>query len=168
MASLRTAGPAGRRVLLSLRLGDALYALPVEAVAEVLPALPVEPVPGCPEFIRGVIFVRGHLIPVLDAAERLGLKGHRRAPDPHIVCLRTKDRYIGLEVDEALDLMDVTGRTPLPAGEVGAREGFLAGLLELDGKVIRVLDPERIVARDEAARLAALPGTASAPAAGSA
>ena len=57
-------------VALIVRLGENLHGIPIEWVEEVLPALPIETVPHCPKCVRGVISVRGHLIPVLDAGER--------------------------------------------------------------------------------------------------
>src|SRR5262249_41712409 len=79
-------GMQEEKVLL-VSLGNDLYAIPIAAVEEVLPALPIEPVPRCPRSVRGVIFVRGHLIPVLDAAEQLGCENHQRLDEPNIVCL---------------------------------------------------------------------------------
>ena len=61
-------------------------------------------------FVRGVVFVRGHLIPVVDAAERLGLREHQRPDEPHIVCLRVDGRLVGVELDEALDLLEFDPR----------------------------------------------------------
>lgn len=66
--------------MLTMRLDQELHALPIDAVEEVLPALPVESVPQCPEFIRGVVFVRGHLIPAFDAAGRLAAAGRGGGP----------------------------------------------------------------------------------------
>lgn len=101
----------GRRThpALSVRLGNNLHAIPIAAVEEVLPALPVETIPQCPSFVRGVVFGRGHLIPVLDAAERLGVQGHPRTPEPHIVCLLIGNRLVGVEFDEAIDLIEIHG-----------------------------------------------------------
>ncbi len=167
MPDLRRTRPDPARrpsATLAFRLGDELYGLPVASVEEVLPALPLETVPGGPAFLRGVVFVRGHLIPVLDAAERLGRRGKARGADPPIVCLRFDGRYVGLEVDEVLDLLDLTGAAPLAADEIGAGGGFFTGLVERDGRVIRMLDPSKLVAREEAARLESLPRTAARPA----
>jgi purine-binding chemotaxis protein CheW len=147
--------PAGAVVLI-VRLGENLHGVPIEWVEEVLPALPLETVPQCPEFVRGVVFVRGHLIPVLDAAERLGIEGHRRAMEPHIVCLRIRDRLIGVEFDEALDLMDLGPGEWLAADRIGARQGFFAGLIERDGQIVRLLDPEKLMAEEEADGIADL------------
>ncbi len=150
--------PAGMTVL-AVRLGTNLLALPIEAVEEVLPALPIESVPQCPSFVRGVVFVRGHLIPVLDAAERLGMRDHQRPDEPHIVCLRQHERLVGVEFDEALDLMELGMEEWLTADELGAEAGFLRGLVERDGLIIRLLDPAKLIANDEVSALQQLPRT---------
>lgn len=142
---------------LAVRLGENLHAIPIAAVEEVLPALPIESVPQCPEFVRGVVFVRGHLIPVLDAAERLGIKDHQRPPEPHIVCLRIGERLVGIEFDEALDLLELRDVETLSAEDVSAELGFFAGVIEQDGQVIRLLDPERLMATEEAEKLQPVP-----------
>ena len=145
------------KLALAVRLGENLHAIPIAAVEEVLPALPIETVPQCPDFVRGVVFVRGHLIPVLDAAERLGIKDHQRPPEPPIVCLRIGDRLVGVEFDEALDLLELHEVDSLTAEDVGAQSGFFAGVLEQDGQVIRLLDPEKMMAAEEADELQQVP-----------
>jgi purine-binding chemotaxis protein CheW len=146
--------------MLIVRLGEELHALPVCAIEEVLPALPIGKVPHCPGFIRGVIFVRGHLIPVLDAAERLGLAGHDASPDPNIICLRINDQLVGILVDEALDLVDLRDTQQLSITEIGGQAGFCRSVVDYQGEIIRILDPELLLGSDEAATLNHLPQTA--------
>ncbi|MCY2989602.1 MAG: chemotaxis protein CheW [Planctomycetota bacterium] len=142
---------------LAVRIGENQHAILLARIEEVLPALPIESVPQCLDFIRGVVFVRGHLIPVLDAAERLGLKNHQRPLEPHIVCLRVHNRLVGLEVDEALDLVDLRHGVSVSADEIGAQRGFFTGVVELDGNVFRLLDPDRLLADTEAVELDRVP-----------
>ena len=146
-------------VVLIVRLGENLHGIPIEWVEEVLPALPIETVPQCPAFVRGVISVRGHLIPVLDAAERLDLEGHCRPAEPHIVCVRVAGRLVGVEVDEALDLTDLGRSALMTAEDIGASTGFFAGIVELGDEIVRILDPERLLDREEAAELEGIPST---------
>lgn len=134
--------------VLLVRLGANLFALPLEVIEEVLPELPVESVPGCPSFLRGVVFVRGHLMPVLDAAVRLGISDHPRPEEPHTVCVRQQERVVGVEFDEATDLLEIGVEEWLTADEIGNSAGFLRGLIERDGRIIRVLDPEKLIAFD--------------------
>lgn len=139
--------------VLAVRLGEDVHAIPIDAVEEVLPALPIESMPQCPAFIRGVVYVRGHVIPVLDAAERLGLHEHQRPLEPHIVCLRIGDRLIGVEFDEALDLIEIDPTKLMAAERIGARHGFFSGVIDHDGQMIRLLDPDRLLAEEETAEI---------------
>lgn len=161
MTSTSVNSGLGQQLALAMRIGGQLHALPIDVIEEVLPALPIEAIPQCPAFVRGVVFVRGHLIPVFDAAERLGLRNHVRPPEPHIVCLRVGSRLVGLEVDEALDLIDIPQSTALPVEVVDVQSGFLSGLVDWDGQLIRILDAERMIAPQEAAALDPLPRTAA-------
>ena len=142
---------------LTVRLGKDLQAIPIRWVEEVLPALPIESVPRCPNFVRGVVFVRGHVIAVLDAAERLGMKNHQRPDEPPIVCMRLGDRLIGIEFDEVLDLIDVGGIDTLDATSIGADGGFFAGVFEHEGQLVRLLNPEKLLDEHETASLAQVP-----------
>ena len=143
---------------LLVRLGENLHALPITAVEEVLPALPIETIPQSPPFVRGVVFVRGHLLPVLDAAERLKVKNHEQLPEPHIICLRVGDRLVGVEFDEALDLIELSHcDDSLSAEDVGAETGFFAGVLEQNGQIIRLLNPEKMMVTEELETLESIP-----------
>lgn len=139
--------------ILLLRLGNDLQAISISWVEEILPALPVESVPHCPGYVRGVVFVRGRIIPVLDAAQLLGMKAHQRPDEPHIVCLRIGDRRVGIEFDEALDLIDVGESKFLDAETVGADEGLFVGMIEHAGKMIRLINPEKLIGEPEAEEL---------------
>lgn len=146
--------------VLVVRLGEGLHAIPVAAVEEILPTLPVEPVAQCPSFVRGVVYVRGHLIPVLDLAERLGMADHVRPAEPHIVCLRWSGRLVGVQVDEALDLMKLPDTAGLSAELLGAGSGLIQSVIERDGQIVRLLNPARLVAPDEAPGLSEMPTVA--------
>jgi purine-binding chemotaxis protein CheW len=153
LTDIEADAPHIRDKALAVRLGETVHAIPIAAVEEVLPALPVERIPQCPTFVRGVISVRGHLVPVLDAAERLGLTDHQRPAEPHIVCVRVADRLVGVEVDEALDLVDLRGGTRVTAEALGATRGFFSGAVELAGEIVRLLDPAGLLQDDQALQL---------------
>ena len=140
--------PRSRRssasLVLAVVLGGERYGIPVEYVDEVLPALPFESLPECPAYVRGVVLVRDQLIPVIDAAQRLLLKNHQPPAEPHIVCLRIDGQLLGLQVDEALELVEVAKAVRLQLGEAATNEAFCSGISELDGEVIRMLDPMQL------------------------
>ena len=134
------------------RLSGNVYAAPIEPVEEVLPFLPIEETPGAPDFLKGVVFVRGHLIPVLDAAERLRLRRSQPAPaDPHLIAFRVEDRLIALLVDEAIDLVDLPGNPRIGSAELFVSEGPFGGMVECGGEVYRLIDPARLMKPAESA-----------------
>ena len=63
------------------------------------------------------------------------------------------DRLVGLEVDEALELVDLRQGVRLDAREVGVQDAFFSGVLDLDGKLLRILNPARLLDDDETAVL---------------
>lgn len=157
MTSIGGSQAVSEEMALVVRIAENLHALPIDAIEEVLPALPLEKLPDCPPFVRGVVFVRGHIIPIVDAAERLGLTRQARPLEPHIICLTWQGRLLGLEVDEALDLIDLHGATRLDAQFMGSRGGFFAGVVEINGELLRMLNLHRLLTASEAQSLEAAP-----------
>lgn len=153
MTGIRQSSTTKVMNVLAVRLGRHLHAIPTASIEEVLPALPIEPIPRSPDFVIGVVFVRGHLIPVLSAAERIGVTDYVRPPEPNIVCLRVGGRLIGVEVDEAIDLIDLPADSALSTNDFCRTQPFLKALVEYDGEVVRVLDPEKLVSTEEAHEL---------------
>ncbi|WP_437204454.1 chemotaxis protein CheW [Planctomicrobium sp. SH664] len=142
------------RTLLKVRLGGKLHAIPIEEIEEVLPALPVEPIAQSSPWLRGVVFVRGHLIPVLDGVRRLGFPVQHRTNDPHIVCLRWQNQLLGLEVEEALDLIELPEHPDLTSATLGVADRFVSGVVDLEGEIIRVLNVRELSPGHDVAELA--------------
>lgn len=143
-------------VHLTIRIGGILHAIPIEAVEEVLPALPVEPISQLPSFVRGVVFVRGHLIPILDGTQRLELPARDTSREPQLVCLRLNGRLIGLEVDEAIDLVELPDHGRLPVPQLGGGRQFLSSIMDYQGEIVRLLDPTRLLMLEEVSEFASL------------
>jgi purine-binding chemotaxis protein CheW len=134
---------------LSFDISGETYAASLACVEEVLPFLPVEPVPASPVYLRGVIFVRGHIIPVVDAAERMKIRRDGPAPiDPHIVAFRIRDKLIGLIVDEAIDLVDLP-EVAASADDLYVDKGPFGGMVEMQGTAYRIIDPEQLLTPGE-------------------
>ncbi len=143
---MNTSQNAERQIMLAVRIGGAVYALPVDAIEEVLPALPIDSLPRGPDYLRGVVFVRGQLIPVLDLAVRLGVVRDRPL-EPPVVCVRLQGRTVGCEVDEVLDLLEIDWQQSLSADTFGG-DGALAAVVEIGGRMIGLLDARRLGIED--------------------
>lgn len=91
------------------RIETKLCALPLECVLETMRPLPVDPLPGAPQFILGLAIVRGAPVPVVSAAHLLGTG---KAPATRFVTVRAGERQVALAVDSVL------GVRPVAAGSL--------------------------------------------------
>lgn len=133
-----------------LRIGRALVALPVDALAEVVPHPGrFAPLACAAEGLRGAVQVREMVVPVLDLRPRLGLP-EADGDDALIVLVRERGRLLGLLAAEVRDILHAPALTPLAADRAAA--GVATHCLPHGGEVVTVLD---------AAALMALPGVPS-------
>jgi chemotaxis signal transduction protein len=133
--------------LLRCTIGDGAYAFPLSAVAEVVAYARPRRLPG-QAADAGVTILRGRVLPALDAAARLGIGGDR--PPKRMVVVATPAGDHAVAVADAHDILEVDPArlSEPPAG--AAASPFVAALVDIDGEVVVVLDPER---------LCAMPGT---------
>ncbi|MEO1000574.1 MAG: chemotaxis protein CheW, partial [Pseudomonadota bacterium] len=103
------------------------------------------------DFMRGVINLRGSVLPIVDLATRMGL----RPPDPterHVIIVsQVGSRVIGLLVDAVSDILTVLNEQMQPTPEMaqGTTRGFVEKVVAIDGRMIRLVDLERVLPPDE-------------------
>ena len=142
---------ASTRRLVVFALGGEEYALPIESVQEVVRYAQPRSIGAVEPWLIGVVSVRGAIVPVCDLAVRLGREA-AAAPDRKIVLVGVKAGLAGLVVDEVAEVLTVDAERIAPVP--GAGDDALAGIADLGGRLILVLDAERVLA---GARLAARP-----------
>lgn len=139
--------------LLVLRAEDRRFAIPTALVREVLRAVWIEPLPGAPPAVEGLIDYRGTPIPVFDVRVRLGLPLRPLHPHDHLVVVRAGAREVALRVDRAEALVEA------PEAAIRALDGTLAaselfgGVAQLEDRMLLVHDPERFLTAKEAQAL---------------
>jgi purine-binding chemotaxis protein CheW len=138
----------GPRQLVVFVLGGEEYALPIESVQEVIRWSEPRSIGAAEPWLLGVVGVRGAIVPVCDLALRLG-RNAARGGDPRIVLVEVKAGRVGLVVDEVAEVLTVDGGSIAPVP--GAGDDALAGIAELDGRLILVVDAERALAGAELA-----------------
>jgi purine-binding chemotaxis protein CheW len=142
---------AGTRQLVVFALGGEEYALPIESVQEVIRWSEPRSIGAAEPWLLGVVSARGAIVPVCDLAVRLG-RPAGRASDPKIVLVEVEAGRVGLVVDEVAEVLTVDAER---IGAVpGAGDDALCGIAEVDGRLVLVLDAERLLA---GAQLAARP-----------
>lgn len=88
-------------------LGEEHYGIEIEFVQEIKGLAPITPLPNSPEYVRGVLNLRGLIIPILDLRVRLGMS--ERAYDRFnvIIVVAVEEKLVGLVVDSVLDVTDI-------------------------------------------------------------
>lgn len=139
------------------------YGVDVRLVQEIIRVSEITPVPRAPAAIKGVINLRGRIIPVIDLKRRLGLGEVEGSRVARVVVVRLKDRLVGLLVDGASQVLKVPLSIIEPAPEevVEIDANYIRGVAKLEKRLIILVDLVKILGVDlrEAAALAA-PGPA--------
>jgi purine-binding chemotaxis protein CheW len=136
------------------------YGVEVRQVQEIRRVSEITSVPRAPEFIRGVINLRGRILPVLDLKRKLGLGEVEAGRATRIVVVRVKDRLLGLLVDGASQVLKVeVSRIEPPPEEVVEKGGdYIRGVAKLDDRLIILVDLERLLAHELRAAIAPVAG----------
>lgn len=136
------------RQLVVFSLGDEEYALPITQVQEIIRFSEPRPVASDVAWIRGVISLRGKIIPVCDLASRLGV-GHEAGRDQKIVVLETVTGTAGVIVDQVEEVLTVESDQldDVP----GAATDLIEAIAKIDDRLVVLLNPDTIFAGVEIA-----------------
>jgi purine-binding chemotaxis protein CheW len=126
------------------------YGVDVRQVQEIRRLSEITTVPRAPEFIRGVINLRGRILPVLDLKRKLGLGEVEAQRATRIVVVRVGERLLGLLVDGASQVLKVpVSRIEPPPEEVQEKGGdYIRGVAKLDDRLVIVVDLGRLLAHE--------------------
>jgi purine-binding chemotaxis protein CheW len=136
------------------------YGVDVKQVQEIRRVAEITSVPRAPEFVRGVINLRGRILPVLDLRRRLGLGEVVVDRASRIVVVRVKERLLGLLVDGASQVLKIPVSHVEPAPEEVVQKGgdYIRGVAKLADRLIILVDLERLLAQELTAAVAAATG----------
>jgi purine-binding chemotaxis protein CheW len=126
------------------------YGVDVRQVQEIRRVTEITSVPRAPEFVRGVINLRGRILPVLDLRRRLGLGEVSVSRASRIVVVHLKGRLLGLLVDGASQVLKVPVSNVEPAPEEVVQKGgdYIRGVAKLADRLIVLVDLERLLAHE--------------------
>ena len=132
--------------LCGFKIGNGFYAISVLEVQEVIRPQPLTHVPSAPDYVRGLINLRGQIVTAISLRSLFGLKDDHRDEYMNII-VRSGDSLYSLIVDEILDVIDVEDstfeNTPETLDEKIKR--FINGVYKLDHKLLILLDLEKIL-----------------------
>lgn len=137
-----------RRQFITFRSGDQEFGADIMVIREIRGWTETTPLPHAPEYVRGVINLRGVVLPVVDLKARLG-RGRTDANIKHvIVVVKASDRTVGLLVDSVSDILTVTSGDIQPTPELARDDqaAFVEGIAVLDQRMVTILSMDRLTA----------------------
>ena len=132
--------------MLSFRLGDEEYAVTVDTVKEVLKIRELTTVPNAPDYVLGIMALRGPVLPIIDLCKRLGLPPGKKDEKSRIIVVSVNEEDAGLYVDRVTGVVRISPDAVRPTPETiehGAE--FLRGIARKDDTLYILLDLEKAI-----------------------
>jgi purine-binding chemotaxis protein CheW len=136
---------------LTFSLGGGEYGIPVHKVREIIKMVSIHPIPRAPLFVKGVINLRGLVIPVIDLRRKFGLDELDYGAKACIIILETQKEgvsaLIGIVVDSVTEVLNIKNKDIIDAPPLGfeAQADFILGMTRIDEKIRVLLHMDKIV-----------------------
>jgi purine-binding chemotaxis protein CheW len=146
-----------RTELISFAIGDEQYGVDIMAVREIKGWSDITHLPRQPDYVRGVLNLRGIMVPIIDLRSRFG-EGVTEATPLHIVIIvQAAGRQVGLLADRVLDIVAFENSQVQPVPRVSGESAlsFLSGLINCDAGMIALIDIDNLLEMNGAPAAAA-------------
>jgi len=132
---------------LSVNLAHEEYAIDILAVREIRGWTPVTRIPQAPDYVLGVLNLRGAIVPVIDMRLRFGLQREEYSATTVTVIVAVAGRNFGVVVDGVSDVLDVDGTAIRPVPDLGATVDteYLRGLTSIGERMVLLLDTDKLL-----------------------
>lgn len=150
----------GESQYLTFQLGHEMFAIGILGIKEILEYGTLTTVPMMPGFVRGVINLRGAVVPVIDLSARFGRRSSEVTRRSCIVIIEAKgeagSQDLGILVDSVSEVLEIaaTDIEPAPDFGTGLRQEFISGMAKVDNKFVITLNVNRVLSVDEMLMLA--------------
>ncbi len=140
---------------LTFALGNEEYGIPIQKVKEIIGIMDITNIPRTPQFIKGVINLRGKIIPVMDLRLKFGLEekvyNQRTCIIVVEINISESKRMMGIVVDTVSEVVNIQSGEiePPPQYSAQADNEFLIGMGKVKGKVILLLEIEQVLTSEE-------------------
>lgn len=133
--------------LATFYVGDALYGLEILRIQEINRLMDFTMVPQAPEYVTGIMNLRGQIVTVIDLSKKLGLAGTELRDENRNIIVNDQGEYIGLLVDRISDVVrsDIDKIEPPPSNMGGVQGKYLQGVYKTEKKLIGILNVEELL-----------------------
>jgi len=137
--------------LVTFSIGEEGFGVDILKVQEIIRTMEITRVPKAPDFVEGVINLRGNVIPIIDLRKRFGLE--TRAHDKHtrIIVIEINNMIVGFVVDSVSEVLRIPANTvePPPPVVAGLESEYISGVGKLEDRLLILLDLDRLLSGEE-------------------
>ena len=135
----------------TFQLEEETYGINVMQVREVLRYTEIAPVPGAPDYVLGIINLRGNVVTVIDTRARFGLVQGEITDNTRIIVIESERQVIGILVDSVAEVVYLRSSEIDTTPSVGTDESakFIQGVSNRDGKLLILVDLNKLLTDDE-------------------
>jgi purine-binding chemotaxis protein CheW len=145
--------------LISFEVGEEEYGLDILRVKEVIRLREITRLPRAPSFVKGIINLRGDVIPIIDLRDRFALQQQEYTAMTRVIVVDVEGRLVGMVVDSASQVVRIPADQiqPPPPIAGGLSAEYIKGVGKLEERLIILLNIDRILSHQEKAELDRLP-----------
>ena len=137
--------------IVGFHIGRETFGLPIGLVHEIVRPPEITNVPHAPEYVEGVMNLRGRIVPVIDLRRRFGESAVENRRKNRILVVDVEGRAVGLVVDSASEVLKISDTQIEPPPNVFADEAtnYVTGVAKYDGRLIILVDLKKILPAGE-------------------
>ena len=137
--------------LVSFNLGKEEFAVDILKIQEINRMVEITKVPKSPEFVEGVINLRGKVIPIIDLRKRFSLPKSESTRQTRIVVVDIDNKIVGLVVDAVSEVLRLPAKTvePPPPIVAGIDSEYISGVGKLEDRLLILLELDKVLSKDE-------------------
>jgi len=137
--------------LVSFNIGGEEFGVDILKVQEINRMVEITRVPNAPEYVDGVINLRGKVIPIIDLRRRFGMQRKEKDKDTRIIVVELSGKVLGFVVDAVSEVLRIPNSVtePPPSIIAGIKAEYITAIGKLEDRLIILLDLERVLSEEE-------------------
>ncbi len=137
--------------LVTFSIGEEEFGVDILKVQEIIRMMEITKVPRAPDFVEGVINLRGKVIPIIDLRKRFGLSTRDHDKHARIIVIEINNMIVGFVVDSVSEVLRIPSNTvePPPPVVSGLESEYISGVGKLEDRLLILLDLDRLLSGEE-------------------
>ena len=144
--------------LVTFSIGEEEFGVNILKVQEIIRTMEITKVPRAPEFVEGVINLRGKVIPIIDLRRRFGLAPKAHDKNTRIIVIEINTVIVGFVVDAVSEVLRIPASTvePPPPVVAGVESDYISGVGQLQDRLLIMLDLDKLLSSEDMEMLSAM------------